>query len=290
MSSSMSSFNNKRGAKMSIKKKSETNKKPYGGASGGGEHSVLRTALEKNKPSKLMDGDVIINLITEDDEGHQERTTTTTANNNNMNELDDFLKEYEGIVSHVYAPQVRAIPPPHDQEHQQQQQLSHHQYPVQILEHIIIPAPPPPPPPQSNQHAGDGLHQFHPPPPGNNAVNNNHFQASLPRAGAKDMNVLRDIYQNISPAAATDLPPPPPPPPLDPHRWHEPSNPQELAMVSMRCLEQMLPIVETKHRDSQLLTERLERELTASRTQQQHLQKEMQLIINYITFLKQMSM
>uniref|UniRef100_A0A1Y1MW08 Uncharacterized protein n=3 Tax=Photinus pyralis TaxID=7054 RepID=A0A1Y1MW08_PHOPY len=84
------------------------------------------------------------------------------------------------------------------------------------------------------------------------------------------MNVLRDIYQNISPAAATDLPPPPPPP-LDPHRWHEPSNPQELAMVSMRCLEQMLPIVETKHRDSQLLTERLERELTASRTQQQHL-------------------
>ncbi|XP_031358477.1 uncharacterized protein LOC116182118 [Photinus pyralis] len=105
-------------------KKSATSKKPYINACGGGGRSILKIALEK--PTKLSDGDVI-NLLTEDKEGHPERTIATTTTTT-TNELEDFLKEYEGNFNHVYAPPITTIPPSHmrppviDPRHGQQQQ------------------------------------------------------------------------------------------------------------------------------------------------------------------------
>uniref|UniRef100_A0A1Y1LQI9 Uncharacterized protein n=2 Tax=Photinus pyralis TaxID=7054 RepID=A0A1Y1LQI9_PHOPY len=105
---------------------------------------------------------------------------------------------------------------------------------------------------------------------------NNHFHAPLPR-GEKDMQLLREFYEHVSPpsSAAIDQeeapPPPPPPPSHESPRWHEPSTPQELAMLSMGCLEKMLTIFQARQRNSQLQTERLERELAASRLQDENL-------------------
>ncbi|XP_031329125.1 uncharacterized protein LOC116182663 [Photinus pyralis] len=306
----------KRANKLTLKK-SATSKKPYINACGGGGRSILKTALEK--PTKLSDGDVI-NLVTEDEEGHRERTIATTTTT--TNELEDFLKEYEGNFNHVYAPPITTIPPPpmrppvidprHGQQQQQQQQQQLSQYPsVQILEHIIIPAPLPQAntqtqPPENGSFTSTnprwgGMHQFPNNPaqqqqqpnlplqlPVNNG-GNNHFHAPLPR-GEKDMQLLREFYENVSPpsSAAIDQEeaPPPPPPSHESPRWREPSTPQELAMLSMGCLEKMLTTFQARQRNSQLQTERLERELDASRVQDENLHREMKFIISYMEFLK----
>ncbi|XP_031351391.1 protein enabled-like [Photinus pyralis] len=202
------------------------------------------------------------------------------------------------------------IDPRHGQQQQHQQQLS--QYPsVQILEHIIIPAPLPQANTQTQpsemvalhpQSAMGDMHQFPNNPaqqqqpnlplqlPVNNG-GNNHFHAPLPR-GEKDMQLLREFYEHVSPpsSAAIDQeeapPPPPPPPSHESPRWHEPSTPQELAMLSMGCLEKMLTIFQARQRNSQLQTERLERELAAPRLQDENLHRDMKFIINYMQFLK----